>query len=82
MYLSLPLPVESHHELNIVYVPYSPSERLLSMSIQLNKDAKVKDLKKEIRKQDTVGFFWDKCVTLTHFFFVGDDGDKDRRWKD
>lgn len=50
MYLSLPLPVETHHEINVVYVPYLPSERLLSMSVQLTKEAKVKDLIQEISK--------------------------------
>lgn len=48
MYLSLPLPAETNCEIEVVYVPYLPSQRQLKMTIQLNKDANISHLKQEI----------------------------------
>lgn len=48
MYLSLPLPEETKCKIDVIYVPYLPSQRQLKMTIHLNKDAKVSQLKQEI----------------------------------
>ncbi|KAI9487251.1 MAG: hypothetical protein EXX96DRAFT_615041 [Benjaminiella poitrasii] len=48
MYLSLPLPMDTKWEINVVYVPYLPSQKQLKMKIHLNKDANVKNFKKHV----------------------------------
>jgi hypothetical protein len=51
MYLSLPLPTEPRNEINVVFVPYLPSQRQLKMTIQLKKETKVSELKQEIENK-------------------------------
>lgn len=49
MYLSLPLPsAETKCEIEVVYVPYQPSQKQLKVTISLNKEAKIGHLKQEI----------------------------------
>lgn len=72
MYLSLPLPAEKHDEISVVYVPYLPSEKPLSMSIQLQSGAEMKHLKQEIEKMNAcslneVSFFL--CMNDISFSF-------------
>ncbi|KAL7319478.1 hypothetical protein PS15m_002608 [Mucor circinelloides] len=50
MYISLPLPVDKC-EINVVYVPYLPSQRQLAIKIQLDRDATVKELKQQAEKR-------------------------------
>ncbi|KAG2194502.1 hypothetical protein INT47_005775 [Mucor saturninus] len=48
MYLTLPLPEDTQCKIDVVYVPYQPSQRQLKTTIHLNNDAKVSQLKQEI----------------------------------
>lgn len=52
MYLSLPLPMDKS-EINVVYVPYLPSQKQLKLTIQIEKDANIGQLKEEIEKNIT-----------------------------
>lgn len=45
--------MEIKSEINVVYVPYLPSQRQLKMKIQLKKEAKVSELKQEIENNST-----------------------------
>ncbi|KAK4515800.1 uncharacterized protein ATC70_010755 [Mucor velutinosus] len=47
MYISLPLPVDKG-EINVVYVPYLPSQRQLAIKIQLEREATIKELKQQL----------------------------------
>jgi hypothetical protein len=49
MYLSLPLPMDKS-EINVVYVPYLPSQKQLKLTIQIEKDANIGQLKEEVEK--------------------------------
>lgn len=48
MFLSLPIPEETEFKIDIVYIPYVPSQRQLKMTIHLSKDATISQLKQEI----------------------------------
>lgn len=50
MYISLPLPVDKC-EINVVYVPYLPSQKQLAIKIQLDRNATVKELKQQAEKR-------------------------------
>lgn len=53
MYLTLPLPEDTQCKIDVVYVPYQPSQRQLKMTIHLNNDAKISQLKQEIENNIT-----------------------------
>lgn len=48
MFLSLPIPEETKCKIDVVYIPYVPSQRQLKMTIHLSKDATISQLKQEI----------------------------------
>lgn len=54
MYLSLPLPVQKNIKIEIVYVPYDPSQPPQRTIITIDKDASVKKLKNMVASQFNV----------------------------
>ncbi|CAO3630396.1 unnamed protein product [Cunninghamella blakesleeana] len=54
MYLSLPLPVQKKTKLEIVYVPYDPSQPPQRIIITIEKDSSVKKLKNMVASQFNV----------------------------
>ncbi|KAF7729447.1 CSN-associated deubiquitinating enzyme Ubp12 [Apophysomyces ossiformis] len=50
MYLSLPLPIQKKTNINLVFVPYDPSKRLQLLTVTVNKDANIKQLRNEVTR--------------------------------
>jgi hypothetical protein len=48
MYLSLPLPMKTHRTLELIFVSNDPTRVPLKLKVDISKDAKVLDLKKQI----------------------------------
>ncbi|RUS18020.1 hypothetical protein BC938DRAFT_476087, partial [Jimgerdemannia flammicorona] len=55
MYLSLPLPIQKKSEVKLIYVPYDPARRPVRMTITVNKDSSIRQLKDQIAKWMDVG---------------------------
>ncbi|KAI8371189.1 hypothetical protein EDC96DRAFT_85018 [Choanephora cucurbitarum] len=53
MHISVPLPrkakTPSTYEINVIYVPYAPSQKHLKMKISLSKEATIEHLQKEVQ---------------------------------
>lgn len=48
MYLSLPLPIQKKIKIELVYVPYDPSQRARRLTTTFKKDADINDLKNKV----------------------------------